>query len=144
MLTSIVRQKICVTGSNGKTTTTLMITYLLKNAGFNVKAVGNIGDSYAFAVATNPADYYVIELSSFQLDRMYDFKADIALLLNITSDHLDRYDNQFSKYADSKFRITQNLDEKSHFIYNAEDVEINKRHQSVKSSYQAHPVFYSI
>jgi UDP-N-acetylmuramoylalanine--D-glutamate ligase len=133
-------KKICVTGSNGKTTTTLMITYLLKNAGLNVKAVGNIGDSYAFSVATNPADYYVIELSSFQLDRMYDFKADIALLLNITSDHLDRYDNQFFKYADSKFRITQNMDSNCHFIYNADDVEIDKRLQSANSTYQTHPV----
>ena len=102
-------KKICITGSNGKTTTTLMIAYLLQNAGFNSKAVGNIGESYALSVAIDPVDYYVIELSSFQLDRMYEFKADIAIILNITPDHLDRYDNQFSKYAESKFRIIQNM-----------------------------------
>ena len=99
---------ICITGSNGKTTTTLLIYHILKNAGLSVGLAGNVGDSLALQVAEAKHDYYVVELSSFQLDGMYSFKADIAVLLNITPDHLDRYDYKFQNYIDSKFRITQN------------------------------------
>ncbi len=108
---------ICITGSNGKTTTTSLVYHILKNAGLNVGLAGNIGDSLALQVATCNYDYYVIELSSFQLDGMTEFKADIAILLNITPDHLDRYDYQFQNYIDSKFRITQNQTENDAFIY---------------------------
>ena len=133
-------KKICVTGSNGKTTTTLMISYLLQEAGYKSKAVGNIGESYALSVAIDPVDYYVIELSSFQLDRMFDFKADIAIILNITPDHLDRYNNDFSKYAESKFRIIQNLGLADHFIYNADDLEVLKKVKSLNPDFSIHPV----
>ena len=113
--------KICVTGSNGKTTTTLMIKHILSKAGFDVVAVGNVGDSFAQVLADGDHDYFVIELSSFQLDNMYDFKADIAILLNITPDHLDRYNNDFNQYIQSKFRILNNQTEHQYFIYNADD-----------------------
>ncbi|MBR6077853.1 MAG: UDP-N-acetylmuramoyl-L-alanine--D-glutamate ligase, partial [Paludibacteraceae bacterium] len=99
---------ICITGSNGKTTTTLLTYHILKSAGLNVGLAGNVGKSLALQVAEEEYDYYVIELSSFQLDNMYKFKADIAILLNITPDHLDRYDHEFQNYIDAKFRITQN------------------------------------
>ena len=125
-------KKICVTGSNGKTTTTLMISYILRKAGLKSKAVGNIGQSYALSVAIDPVDYYVIELSSFQLDRMYEFKADIALILNITPDHLDRYNNKFTNYFDSKFRITQNMGSGDHLIFNADNEKITERIYSTK------------
>lgn len=108
---------ICITGSNGKTTTTLLTYYLLKNAGLNVGLAGNIGKSFALQVATENFDYYVLELSSFQLDGMTDFKADIAILLNITPDHLDRYDYEFQNYVNSKFRIIQNQTAADAFIY---------------------------
>lgn len=114
-------RKICITGSNGKTTTSSLIYYLLKNAGMNVGLGGNIGQSYAFQVATENYDIYVLELSSFQLDGMYDFKADIAVLLNITPDHLDRYGNQMQKYINSKFRITQNMAKEDCFIFCSDD-----------------------
>ncbi len=120
-------KKICVTGSNGKTTTSSLIYFLLKNAGFNVGLAGNIGQSYAYQVATCNYDYYVLELSSFQLDGMYDFKADIAVLLNITPDHLDRYNNNFEDYIKAKFRITQNMSQEDCFIFCADDtVTINQ------------------
>lgn len=135
--------KICVTGSNGKTTTTLMLHHILSNAGLNVAAVGNVGYSYAQSVAENPKDYYVIELSSFQLDRMYEFKADISLLLNITPDHLDRYDNSFEKYTQSKFRILQNLTHTEHFIYNQDDEVITDYLESNKANTIKHPVSIS-
>lgn len=114
-------KKICITGSNGKTTTTSVIYYLMKNAGLNVGLGGNIGTSYALQVATENFDYYVLELSSFQLDGMYDFKADVAVLLNITPDHLDRYDYKIDKYIKAKFRITQNMSEKDCFIFCQDD-----------------------
>ena len=95
---------ICITGSNGKTTTTSLIYYILRQAGLNVGLAGNIGNSLALQVAHENHDYYVIELSSFQLDNMYDFRADVAILLNITPDHLDRYDFKFQNYVDAKFR----------------------------------------
>ena len=119
-------KKICITGSNGKSTTTLLTYHILKKAGLNVGLGGNIGKSFAYQVATENHDYYVLELSSFQLDNMYKFKADIAVLLNITPDHLDRYDYQFENYAKSKFRILQNQTEQDYFIYNADDEVIEK------------------
>ena len=103
-------KKICVTGSNGKTTTTSLIYYLLKNAGLNVGLGGNIGKSYAYQVATEHFDYYVLEISSFQLDDVYDFKPDIAIITNITPDHLDRYDHKMENYVAAKFNITGHLD----------------------------------
>lgn len=103
-------KKICITGSNGKTTTTSLIYYILKNAGYNVGLGGNIGKSFALQVATENFDYYVLELSSFQLDDVYDFKADIAILMNITPDHLDRYDFKMQNYINAKFRITRNME----------------------------------
>jgi len=112
---------ICITGSNGKTTTTLLTHHILKNAGLNVGLAGNVGDSFAKQVAEHDYDYYVLEISSFQLDGMFEFKADIALLTNITPDHLDRYDYRFQRYIDSKFRILQNMTKEDAFIFNADD-----------------------
>ena len=120
-------KKICITGSNGKTTTTSLIYFLLKNAGLNVGLAGNIGQSYAYQVATRQHDIYVLELSSFQLDNMYDFKADLAILLNITPDHLDRYDHDMQKYINAKFRITQNMRPEDYFIFCSDD-EITVEH----------------
>lgn len=118
--------KICITGSNGKTTTTLLTRHILKNAGLNVGLAGNVGKSFAMQVATEEHDYYVIEISSFQLDGMFRFKAEIAVLLNITPDHLDRYDNNFKRYVDSKFRIIQNQTSTDAFLYCADDEVISK------------------
>ncbi|HUS85802.1 MAG TPA: UDP-N-acetylmuramoyl-L-alanine--D-glutamate ligase [Bacteroidales bacterium] len=118
---------ICVTGSNGKTTTTYLIYYILKSAGLNVGLAGNVGKSYAMQVATMQHDYYVIELSSFQLDGMYEFKADIALLLNITADHLDRYNYNINEYIDTKFRICNNHTSKEFLIYWADDPIIGRQ-----------------
>src|SRR3989339_388235 len=120
-------KKICVTGSNGKTTTASIIYFLLKNAGLKVGLAGNIGQSYAYQVATCTNDFYVLELSSFQLEGMYDFKADIAVLLNITPDHLDRYNNEMEGYIRAKFRITQNMSKEDCFIFCADD-EISISH----------------
>ena len=120
-------KKICVTGSNGKTTTTSLIYYLLSNAGLNVGLGGNIGKSYAYQVATEQHDYYVLEISSFQLDDIYDFKPDIAIITNITPDHLDRYDNNFENYMRAKFKITKNLSKDDCFIFDSDD-EITIRH----------------
>ncbi|MCC6599634.1 MAG: UDP-N-acetylmuramoyl-L-alanine--D-glutamate ligase [Crocinitomicaceae bacterium] len=114
-------KKICITGSNGKTTTTALTYHILKNAGLRVGIAGNIGQSFARLVAEQSFDYYVLELSSFQLDNMYDFKADVAVLTNITPDHLDRYEYQFSNYIRSKFRIVQNQTPADSFIYSADD-----------------------
>jgi UDP-N-acetylmuramoylalanine--D-glutamate ligase len=112
---------ICITGSNGKTTTTMLIHHILKKGGINASLAGNIGQSLARQVVDDLTDVYVLELSSFQLDGMFDFKADIAILLNITPDHLDRYDYNMQNYTDSKFRVIQNLIESDFFIYNADD-----------------------
>jgi UDP-N-acetylmuramoylalanine--D-glutamate ligase len=109
--------KICITGSNGKTTVTNLIYHILKKAGKNAAMTGNVGNSFAMAVAEGSYDYYVIELSSFQLDGMYEFKADIAVLLNITPDHLDRYDYKLQNYIDSKFRVTRNQKKEDFLIY---------------------------
>lgn len=108
---------ICITGSNGKTTTTMLVYHILQKAGLNVGLAGNVGNSLALQVANDNYEYYVVELSSFQLDGMTEFKADIAILLNITPDHLDRYDYNFQNYVDSKFRITQNQTEDDAFIF---------------------------
>lgn len=114
-------KKICITGSNGKTTTTLLTHHILRNAGLNVGLGGNVGKSFARQVALDPKDYYVLEVSSFQLDDMYDFRADIAILTNITPDHLDRYDYKFENYIASKFRIIRNQRPEDAFIYNLDD-----------------------
>lgn len=122
---------VCITGSNGKTTTTMLTYYILKNAGYNVGLAGNVGKSFAWQVAEADFDYYVLELSSFQLDGMYRFKADIAVITNITPDHLDRYDYDFQNYVDSKFRILQNQTANDYFIFwSGDDVvtdEIRRR-----------------
>jgi len=115
------KKMICITGSNGKTTTTMWIHHILKKAGLEVAMAGNVGESLARQVVEDKPGYYVVELSSFQLDGMFEFKADIAILLNITPDHLDRYNYEMQNYVDSKFRITQNLTENDWFIYNADD-----------------------
>jgi UDP-N-acetylmuramoylalanine--D-glutamate ligase len=124
--------KVCITGSNGKTTTTLLTYHILKNAGLNVGLGGNVGKSFAWQVAEQDFDYYVLELSSFQLDGMYDFKAEIAILTNITPDHLDRYEYEFQKYIDSKFRILQNQTADDCFIFFADDPVIQAEMQKRK------------
>ncbi len=117
-------KKICITGSNGKTTTTKLTHHILKNAGRNAGLAGNVGQSFALQVANQDFDIYVLEISSFQLDDMFDFKADIAILLNITPDHLDRYNYNFREYLSSKFRIIQNMQKNDAIIFCADDPEI--------------------
>ena len=125
-------KKVCITGSNGKTTTTSLIYHLLKQAGMNVGLGGNIGKSYAYQVATEQHDIYVLELSSFQLDNVYDFKADIAIITNITPDHLDRYGHNMENYVKSKFRITRNMASDDCFIFCSDDeITINHLNQIV-------------
>ncbi|MDX5480139.1 MAG: UDP-N-acetylmuramoyl-L-alanine--D-glutamate ligase [Hymenobacteraceae bacterium] len=121
---------ICITGTNGKTTTTLLTYHLLQHAGLNVGLAGNIGESLAEKVIENKHDYYVLELSSFQLDNMYQFKAHIAVLMNITPDHLDRYGYSMEKYAASKLRIAQNMAGSDFFVFNADDENIAKAFHS--------------
>lgn len=125
---------ICITGSNGKTTTTSLIYHILVSAGLNVGLGGNIGKSFARQVAEENYDYYVLELSSFQLENMYTFKADIAILLNITPDHLDRYDHNMQNYVDAKMRIAQNQTEEDAFIYWEEDPIISNEINRITSS----------
>ncbi|MGK9120234.1 UDP-N-acetylmuramoyl-L-alanine--D-glutamate ligase [Olivibacter jilunii] len=117
---------VCITGSNGKSTTTMLTYHILQKAGINVGLAGNIGKSFALQVATEQYEVYVLEISSFMLDDMYDFRADIAVLLNITPDHLDRYDYKMENYVNSKFRITRNQRENDIFIYCKDDPETNK------------------
>jgi UDP-N-acetylmuramoylalanine--D-glutamate ligase len=117
---------VCITGSNGKSTTTMLTYHILKSAGLNVGLGGNIGQSFAAQVAEGEVDWYVLEISSFMLDDMFEFKADIAVLLNITPDHLDRYDYKLEKYAASKMRIIQNQTAADAFIYCADDEETQK------------------
>jgi len=117
---------ICITGSNGKTTTTSLIYHIFREAGYDAGLAGNIGRSLALQVAEDPHAYYIIELSSFQLDNMYDFRADIAILLNITPDHLDRYGGEMQRYVDAKMRITQNQTEKDSFIFWNDDPIIKR------------------
>ncbi len=116
--------KICITGSNGKTTTALLVYHILKKAGLNAGLTGNVGNSFAYQVATTNYDYYVIELSSFQLDGMINFKSELAVLLNITPDHLDRYEYKFQNYVNSKFRVIQNQTSHDSFIYCSDDEKI--------------------
>ncbi len=117
---------ICITGSNGKTTTTSLIYHIFREAGYDAGLAGNIGHSLALQVAEEPHEYYIIELSSFQLDNMYDFRANIAVLLNITPDHLDRYDFKMQNYVDAKMRILQNQTPDDAFIYWADDPIISR------------------
>ena len=125
-------KKVCITGSNGKTTTTSLIYHLLQQAGLNVGLGGNIGKSYAYQVATEQHDIYVLELSSFQLDNVYDFKADIAIITNITPDHLDRYNYNMENYVKSKFRITRNMSSEDCFIFcSDDDITVNHLNQIV-------------
>lgn len=131
---------VAITGSNGKTTTTLLTYHILKNAGLNVGLAGNIGKSFARSVADDQFDIYVLELSSFQLDGMFDFKADIAILLNITPDHLDRYEYQFENYIASKFRIIQNQSENDVLITNADDPVIQNELKKRMLKQQYYPV----
>ncbi len=133
---------IAISGSNGKTTTASLTYELLKNAGYNVGLAGNIGQSFALQVAKENYDYYVLELSSFQLDGMYQFKANIAVLMNITPDHLDRYNNNFQEYIDSKFRILQNQTEQDYFICCEDDPIIKE--ELKKRSYSAQKLPFSI
>lgn len=130
---------ICITGSNGKTTTTSLIYDILRRAGLNVGLAGNIGASLALQVAHEDHDYYVIELSSFQLDNMYDFRANIAILLNITPDHLDRYNFEFQNYVNAKFRITQNQTKDDAFIYWSGDPVIDREIQKMSLGATLYP-----
>ena len=130
-------KKVCITGSNGKTTTTSLIYHLLQQAGLNVGLGGNIGKSYAYQVATEQHDIYVLELSSFQLDNVYDFKADIAIITNITPDHLDRYQYNMENYVKSKFRITRNMSSEDCFIFCSDDeITVNHLNQIVVKAQQ--------
>ena len=130
---------ICITGSNGKTTTTMLCYHILKKAGLNVGLAGNVGQSFAKQVATENFDFYVLELSSFQLDDMFDFKADIAILTNITPDHLDRYHYELQNYVAAKFRILQNQTAADYFIYNADDPIIAVQLQKSNTQAQLRP-----
>lgn len=130
---------ICITGSNGKTTTTMLCYHILKKAGLNVGLAGNVGQSFAKQVATENFDFYVLELSSFQLDDMFNFKADIAILTNITPDHLDRYHYELQNYVAAKFRILQNQTAADYFIYNADDPIIAAQLQKSNTQAQLRP-----
>ena len=130
---------ICITGSNGKTTTTSLIYYIMKKWGIDVGLAGNIGRSYAMQVAKGDHDWYVLEVSSFQLDNMFTFKADVAVLMNITPDHLDRYDFKMQNYVDSKMRIVQNMTPKDTFVYWAEDEYISDELQKRLDGYAPKP-----
>ena len=130
---------VCITGSNGKTTTTLLTYHIFKEAGLNVGLAGNVGKSLAMQVATEHHDVYVIELSSFQLDNMYDFKANIAVMLNITPDHLDRYDHKMENYTAAKFRIMQNQTSDDAFIYWEDDPIISAQLKSMQTEARLYP-----
>ena len=130
---------VCITGSNGKTTTTLLTYHIFKEAGLNVGLAGNVGKSLAMQVATEHHDVYVIELSSFQLDNMYDFKANIAVMLNITPDHLDRYDHKMENYTAAKFRIMQNQTSDDAFIYWEDDPIISAQLKNIQSEARLYP-----
>lgn len=136
-------KKICITGSNGKTTTTSLIHHMMRKAGMNVGMAGNVGRSFALQVAIEAYDYYVLELSSFQLDGMFEFKADIAILLNITPDHLDRYDYNFQNYVDSKFRVSQNLTEDEYFVFCSDDEITIKELEKIVSKAEQLPFAYN-
>ncbi|MDN4164427.1 UDP-N-acetylmuramoyl-L-alanine--D-glutamate ligase [Cytophagales bacterium LB-30] len=131
---------IAITGTNGKTTTTLLTYHLLKQAGYKVGLAGNIGESLAKQVIQDQFTHYVLEVSSFQLDGMYRFKADVAVLLNITPDHMDRYENSMARYTDSKFRILQNMDTKGGFIYFQESPLVAERVEQIAIIPQQMPI----
>ena len=144
---------IGITGTNGKTTTTALTGHLLKAGGLNVSVVGNIGNSFARQVAENDTDYYVVEISSFHLDHVDRFKPHVSVLLNITPDHMDRYDNKFQNYIDSKFTITRNQDAADYFIYCSDDEVIVDQMKdknisaqlipfSLKKKFHFHPVYH--
>ncbi|MFR9649916.1 MAG: UDP-N-acetylmuramoyl-L-alanine--D-glutamate ligase [Rikenellaceae bacterium] len=124
---------ICITGSNGKSTTTMLIYKILCDAGYSVALGGNIGESFALSVADGEYDWYVLEISSFQLDGMFDFRADVALLLNVTPDHLDRYEYSFEKYTDSKMRVIQNQTSEDSFIYFEDEGVVSQRAAKIDS-----------
>ena len=124
---------VCITGSNGKTTTTLLTYHILREAGLNVGLAGNVGKSLALQVAREHHDFYVIELSSFQLENMYDFKADIAVIMNITPDHMDRYDHKMENYVKAKFRILQNQTSDDYFIYWQDDPVVTEQIRRVQT-----------
>ncbi len=130
---------ICITGSNGKTTTASLIYKALKNAGLNVELAGNVGKSFAWSVAINNYDIYVLEISSFQLDGMFEFKANIAIITNITPDHLDRYKDSFQEYVNSKFRMLQNMTPSDYLIYNTDDAVITAELDKRKTRIQLFP-----
>lgn len=130
---------VCITGSNGKTTTTLLTYHILKNAGINAGLAGNVGKSLALQVARDPHDVYVIELSSFQLENMYDFKANIAVMLNITPDHMDRYDYKMQNYINAKFRIIRNQTPEDAFIFWQDDPVITAQLKSIKTEAKLYP-----
>lgn len=121
----------CITGSNGKTTTTLLIKHILDTAGIDAGLAGNVGFSLAAQVAADAHPLYVIELSSFQLDGMFDFRADVAVLTNITPDHLDRYDFKYENYINSKFRILQNMRSEDLFVYGYDSDAVRKKCRSL-------------
>lgn len=123
---------VCITGSNGKTTTTLLTYHILRKAGMNVGLAGNVGKSLALQVARDPHEVYVIELSSFQLENMYDFKANIAVIMNITPDHLDRYDHKMENYVKAKFRILQNQTHEDYFIYWQDDPIVREQIRQIQ------------
>lgn len=130
---------ICITGSNGKTTTTMLTYHILHDAGLNVGLAGNVGHSLALQVARDPHEVYVIELSSFQLENMYDFKANVAVMLNITPDHLDRYDYKMQNYINAKFRILNNLTPRDAFIYWQDDPVIRRQLEQVTTEACMYP-----
>ena len=130
---------ICITGSNGKTTTTSLIYYIMKKWGVDVGLAGNIGRSFALQVATEDHDWYVLEISSFQLDNMFDFRADVAVLMNITPDHLDRYEFEMQNYTDSKMRIIQNQTPKDSFVYWSDDEYIDNELRKRLEGYAPKP-----
>lgn len=130
---------ICITGSNGKTTTTLLTHHILKKAGLDAAVAGNVGNSFAMELAAGDHAYFVLEISSFQLDGMFDFKADIAMLMNITPDHLDRYDHSFEKYTGSKFRLIRNMGTEDAFIYCADDPVIMNKIETIQPPMRLYP-----
>ncbi len=130
---------VCITGSNGKTTTSMLTYHILKKAGLNVGLAGNVGKSLALQVACEKHDVYVIELSSFQLENMYDFKANVAVIMNITPDHLDRYDYKMQNYVDAKFRILQNLTSNDTFIYWQDDPIIKSQLRQIATEARMYP-----
>lgn len=130
---------VCITGSNGKTTTTILTYHILREAGINVGLAGNVGRSLALQVARTPHDVYVIELSSFQLENMYEFKANIAVMLNITPDHLDRYDYKMDNYVKAKFRIIRNLTSEDAFIFWQDDPTIQRQLEQIATEARLFP-----